>query len=123
MGVDAIRTAASRLGTPLDRAASPTAVIVRAAALPSVVLVVATALLLGLGVDRGLVLITYGAAVGALALGLALAFGLGGRELARTLLEDAHATAVWRAQAQAAVLEVAHERGYSEHRDGEFASA
>jgi len=44
-----------------------------------------------LKIAESIVTIAFAATVGALALGLALAFGLGGRDVARRLLEDAYA--------------------------------
>jgi hypothetical protein len=46
-----------------------------------------------LGIARDIVNILFTAIVGAVALGLALAFGLGGRDVARELLEQAADTA------------------------------
>lgn len=43
-----------------------------------------------LKIAEGIVMITYTALIGAIALGLALAFGLGGREVAARLLEQAY---------------------------------
>lgn len=41
-------------------------------------------------IAEGIVMITYTALIGAVALGLALAFGLGGRDVAARLLEQAY---------------------------------
>ena len=46
-----------------------------------------------LHIARNIVDITYTARVGAMALGLALAFGLGGREVAARILEQAYDSA------------------------------
>ena len=43
-----------------------------------------------LGIAEQIVLITYAALMGAVALGAALAFGLGGRDVASRMLEDAY---------------------------------
>jgi hypothetical protein len=43
-----------------------------------------------LHIATAIVTITYAAVMGALALGMALAFGLGGRDVASRLLEDAY---------------------------------
>jgi hypothetical protein len=43
-----------------------------------------------LNIATNIVFLTYAALVGAVALGMALAFGLGGREVASRLLENAY---------------------------------
>jgi hypothetical protein len=68
----------------------PTASIVRSAA-PVVVWLIATFMILNeLLIATEIVTITYAALVGALAVGMALAFGLGGRETAADMLRDAY---------------------------------
>jgi predicted permease len=68
----------------------PTASIVRSAA-PTVVWLIATFMILNeLRIATEIVTITYAALVGALAVGMALAFGLGGRETAARMLNDAY---------------------------------
>jgi hypothetical protein len=68
----------------------PTASIVRSAA-PTVVWLIATFMILNeLRIATEIVTITYAALVGALAVGMALAFGLGGRETAARMLRDAY---------------------------------
>lgn len=68
----------------------PTASIVRSAA-PTVVWLIATFMILNeLRIATEIVTITYAALVGALAVGMALAFGLGGRETAARMLSDAY---------------------------------
>jgi hypothetical protein len=68
----------------------PTASIVRSAA-PTVVWLIATFMILNeLMIATEIVTITYAALVGALAVGMALAFGLGGRETAARMLKDAY---------------------------------
>ena len=65
---------------------------VAAVALPIVIMTVAAFMALSeLGVAQDIVTITFAAVVGSLALGMALAFGLGGRQVASKLLEDAYA--------------------------------
>ncbi len=60
------------------------------AAVPAVVMSLAVFMILNqLGIARDIVNILFTAIVGSVALGLALAFGLGGREVARDLLEQA----------------------------------
>jgi small-conductance mechanosensitive channel len=62
-----------------------------ATALPALVLAVAVFMILNqLRIATEIVTITYAAVMGALALGLALAFGLGGRDVASRMLEDAY---------------------------------
>jgi uncharacterized protein YacL len=59
--------------------------------IPAITLSIATFMILDeLQVAATIVAITYGALMGAIALGLALAFGLGGRDLAHTMLEEAY---------------------------------
>lgn len=61
-----------------------------AAAIPAVTMSIAVFMILNqLGIARDIVNILFTGIVGALALGLALAFGLGGRDVARDLLEQA----------------------------------
>lgn len=60
------------------------------AAIPAVTMSVAIFMILNqLGIAKDIVNILFTAIVGAVALGLALAFGLGGRDVARELLEQA----------------------------------
>ena len=64
---------------------------VTSTAVPSLVLGIAVFMVLDqLGIATEIVTITYAALLGALALGLALAFGLGGRDLASRMLEDTY---------------------------------
>ena len=61
------------------------------AAAPALVMVIAVFMILNqLKIAEEIVTITYAAILGALALGMALAFGLGGRDVANRLLEDAY---------------------------------
>ena len=70
---------------------TPTGKIV-ASIVPALVMVIALFMILDqLKIAESIVTIAFAATVGALALGLALAFGLGGRDVARRLLEDAYA--------------------------------
>ncbi len=70
---------------------TPTGKIV-ASVVPAVVMVIALFMILNqLKIAEEIVNIAFAATMGALALGLALAFGLGGRDVARRLLEDAYA--------------------------------
>jgi small-conductance mechanosensitive channel len=70
---------------------TPTGKIV-AAIVPALVMVIALFMILDqLKIAQDIVTIAFAATMGALALGLALAFGLGGRDVARRLLEDAYA--------------------------------
>ena len=62
-----------------------------AAALPALVIAIAVFMILNqLRIATEIVTITYAAVLGALALGMALAFGLGGRDVASRMLEDAY---------------------------------
>ncbi|GAA1164812.1 mechanosensitive ion channel [Nocardioides aquiterrae] len=70
---------------------TPTGKIV-ASIVPALVMVIAMFMILNqLKIAEEIVSIAFAATMGALALGLALAFGLGGRDVARRLLEDAYA--------------------------------
>lgn len=65
---------------------------IAATAIPAVIMTIATFMALNqLGIARDIVNITFTALIGALALGMALAFGLGGREVAAKMLEEAYA--------------------------------
>lgn len=65
---------------------------IAATVLPAVVMVVALFMILEqLQIAPEIVRIAFAATMGALALGLALAFGLGGRSVAQRMLEDAYA--------------------------------
>lgn len=69
---------------------TPTASVLRTVT-PSVVMSIAVFMILNqLGIAKDIVNITYIAIMGALSLGLALSFGLGGRDLAGRILEDAY---------------------------------
>jgi small-conductance mechanosensitive channel len=69
---------------------TPTGGIVRAVA-PVLVMAIAAFMILDqLKIATNIVVITYAALVGAVALGMALAFGLGGRDVAGRLLENAY---------------------------------
>lgn len=64
------------------------------AIVPAIIMPIAIFMILDqLHIARNIVDITYAALVGAVALGLALAFGLGGREVAARILEQAYDTA------------------------------
>lgn len=64
-----------------------------------------------------IVTITYAAIVGAIALGSALAFGLGGRELAGRVLEQAYASGQERAPQMRAELQTARQRTADQRAD------
>ena len=62
-----------------------------ATAVPALVMAIAVFMILNqLEIATDVVTITYAALMGALALGMALAFGLGGRDVASRVLEDAY---------------------------------
>lgn len=70
---------------------TPTGKIV-ASIVPALVMVIALFMILNqLKIAEEIVSIAFAATMGALALGLALAFGLGGRDVARRILEEAYA--------------------------------
>jgi hypothetical protein len=84
---------ASGLAGLVDRTMgdTPTGGIVKVVA-PVLVMAIATFMILDqLKIANNIVVITYAALMGAIALGLALAFGLGGRDVAGRLLETAYA--------------------------------
>jgi hypothetical protein len=63
-----------------------------ATGVPILVMTIATFMILDqLKIAHNIVVITYAALMGAVALGTALAFGLGGRDVARQMLEGAYA--------------------------------
>ncbi len=67
---------------------------VAATAIPAIVMVIAMFMILDqLKIAEQIVAISFAATMGALALGLALAFGLGGRPVAQRMLEDAYDSA------------------------------
>jgi hypothetical protein len=69
---------------------SPTAKLA-GTALPVLVMAIAVFMMLNqLRIANDIVVITYAALLGAVALGMALAFGLGGREVAGRMLDDAY---------------------------------
>ena len=69
---------------------TPTGKLLRAA-VPGLVMVIAVFMILNqLHIAEEIVTITYAALLGSLALGMALAFGLGGRDVAGRMLEDAY---------------------------------
>ena len=69
---------------------TPTGKVVRAA-VPALVMAIAVFMILNqLRIAPEIVTITYAALIGAVALGSALAFGLGGRSVAQRMLEDAY---------------------------------
>jgi len=64
---------------------------VAVSAVPALVMAIAVFMILNqLQIATAIVTITYAALLGAIALGMALAFGLGGRDVASRLLEDAY---------------------------------
>jgi Conserved TM helix len=69
---------------------TPTGKFVTTAA-PILIMAIATFMILTeLGIAEQIVLITYAGLIGAVALGMALAFGLGGRDVAGRMVEDAY---------------------------------
>ena len=73
---------------------TPTGGVVKTVA-PILVMAIATFMILDqLKVATNIVVITYAGLIGAVALGMALAFGLGGREVASRLLENAYSKGI-----------------------------
>ena len=69
---------------------TPTGKVV-ATAVPALVMTIAVFMILNqLHIAQAIVTITFAALIGSVALGAALAFGLGGRDVARRMLEDAY---------------------------------
>ena len=90
---------------------TPTGKIVATVA-PALVLVIAAFMILEqLQIAPEIVRIAFAATMGALALGLALAFGLGGRDVARRMLEDAYEKGREQRDRVRADVETAKERG------------
>jgi len=95
---------------------TPTGKIV-ATVVPSLIMVIAMFMILQqLQIAEEIVQIAFAATIGALALGLALAFGLGGRPVAQRLLEDAYGTA--RAQKEQIKEDIATGRDRAEEQAG-----
>jgi hypothetical protein len=93
-----------------------------ATALPALVLAIAVFMILNqLRIATEIVAITYAAVAGALALGMALAFGLGGRDVASRMLEDAYRRGREeraRMRAQQAPASATHGTRYAPHDAG-----
>jgi small-conductance mechanosensitive channel len=88
--VAAIIAGAAGAGAAKLMGDTPTGKVV-ATAIPALVMVIAVFMILSqLGIAEEIVQIAFAATMGALALGLALAFGLGGRPVAERMLEDAY---------------------------------
>lgn len=86
-----------------------------ATAAPILVMAIATFMILTeLGIAEQIVLITYAALIGAVALGMALAFGLGGREVAARMLADAYMKGQEQRLQVRQDLEVGKQRGRQE---------
>jgi small-conductance mechanosensitive channel len=110
---------------------TPTGKIV-ASVVPAVVMVIALFMILNqLRIAEEIVTIAFAATMGALALGLALAFGLGGRDVARRLIEDAYANGQRARQqarqdlqtAQARAQDAAAQAGSSQGGAGTYSGA
>ena len=82
-----------------------------ATVIPAIVMSIAVFMILNhLGIARDIVNILFTAIVGSIALGMALAFGLGGKDVARELLEQAAGTARERSDTAAAEMRAAAKR-------------
>lgn len=79
---------------------------------PALVLVIAMFMILDqLKIAEEIVSIAFAATMGALALGLALAFGLGGKDVARRMLEDAYAKSREAKEKARSDLQTGYDRG------------
>ncbi len=88
---------------------------VAATVLPALVMVIALFMILEqLQIAPEIVRIAFAATVGALALGLALAFGLGGRPIAQKMLEDAYRTGQEQKEQMKQDLQTGRQRAQSE---------
>ena len=106
-------TAASRLmgDTPTGR--------IVGTVVPALVMVIATFMILDqLKIAHNIVTIAFGATMFAIALGLALAFGLGGRDVARRMLEDAYAKGREQREQMRRDFAVGRERAEERYGDG-----
>lgn len=85
---------------------------------PILVMAIATFMILDqLQIAETIVTITYAALLGAIALGAALAFGLGGRDVAARMLEGAYAKGQEKTEEYRRDLEVGKERAKAEAED------
>jgi len=97
---------------------TPTGKVV-AAAIPSIVMLIAVFMILNqLMIAPEIVQITYTALLGALALGLALAFGLGGREVAAQMLGQAYRKGQEQQDQVKADMQKGRERGQEQAQRG-----
>lgn len=88
-----------------------------AAVVPSIVMSIAVFMILNeLQIATEIVVITYTAVIGAVALGMALAFGLGGRDIAGRVLEQAYQKGVENASTVSREVKAASERTETEVR-------
>jgi hypothetical protein len=82
---------------------------------PVLVMAIATFMILNqLQIAEDIVTITYGALLGAAALAMALAFGLGGRDVAHRMLEDAYTKGQEQREQVRRDVEIGKERGRQE---------
>ncbi len=97
---------------------TPTGKVV-ATAIPSIVMLIAVFMILNqLKIAPEIVQITYTALLGALALGLALAFGLGGRDVAADMLDSAYRKGQEQQGQVKADLQKGRERGQEQAQHG-----
>lgn len=90
---------------------TPTGRVVSAVA-PSLIMIIAIFMILvQLGIATPIVIITYIALIGAMSLGFALAFGLGGRDIAGQILEEAYRKSRENFQQARRDMEIAKSRG------------
>lgn len=93
---------------------TPTGRIIAAVAPTLIMAISIFMILVQLGIATSIVIITYAAIMGALSLGFALAFGLGGRDLASRMLEGGYKSAQDRAGQVRSDMQKAKERGQKE---------
>jgi hypothetical protein len=99
---------------------TPTGKIV-ATILPALVMVIALFMILQqLHIAQAIVQIAFAATMGALALGLALAFGLGGRPVAQRMLEDAYRKGQEQRDQVRHDMEIGRDRAQSSAREAEY---
>lgn len=111
LAAGAVSTAAAGLANRL-MGDTPTGKLV-ATIVPVVTMLIATFMILNqLQIAKEVVLITYAAIMGAVALGMALAFGLGGREVAGRLLGQAYERGQVAARQASRDAAVAKDRGH-----------
>jgi len=109
-------SAAAAAGVTRVMGDTPTGKIV-ATVVPTITMLIATFMILDeLQIAHQVVLITYSAIMGAVALGMALAFGLGGRDVAASLLGTAYDRSRSGMQQAKSDIDTVKERTHNNHR-------